>query len=338
MISSLSDDLNKGERFIKLEPGINLQAYTPPRKGRDSTVPRRNFGCRLTSNLTLEGFEMVVLENELFRLAVLPGKGTDLVELLHKPTDTDFMWWTALGLQPGNQNLSDFQAQYEGGWQEIFPNLAETHIHDGTKLDAYGEVSLVAWSHRIVCDTPEHVAVCFFVNLQTMPFRLEKIIHLRRGVPGFELEQRAINLSNVALYADWGQHITFGEPFLMPGSRLELPSNTRPEFTIPERGTAGGFEVLSDLNLGRYRVQHPDGIGLQLEWDLSVWKHLWFWRDFGGERAAPYFGKHFNIGLELFSSPPAETLNANVAAGTALRFEPGQTRTAWLRFEVTDER
>ena len=139
MIPSLSDGLNQGERFMKLEPGINLQAYTPSRKGRNSTVPRRNFGCRLTSNLTLEGFEMVVLENELFRLAVLPGKGTDMIELLHKPTDTDFMWWTALGLRPSHPDLSDFQAQYEGGWQEIFPNLAATHIHDGTKLDAYGE-------------------------------------------------------------------------------------------------------------------------------------------------------------------------------------------------------
>ena len=305
---------------------------------RTLAASKRNSGCRLTTNLTLKGYEMVVLENELFRLAVLPGKGTDFVELLHKPSDTDFMWWTALGLRPRDPAFSGFQSQYEGGWQEIFPNLAGTHLHDEIMLESYGEVSLVAWSHRVVMDTPDHVAVCFFVDLRTLPFRLEKTVHLRRGLAGFELEERAINRSNLVLHADWGQHITFGEPFLVPGSRLELPSKPRAEFTVPEPGTPGGFEVLSDLSEGCYRVKHPNGIGLQLEWDLSVWPHLWFWRDFGGETGAPYFGQHFNIGLELFSSPPAESLRANIAAGSALRFDAGQTRTAWLRFEVLDER
>ena len=301
-------------------------------------MPKRNNACRITNNLTLEGFEMVVLENESFRLAVLQGKGSDFVEFLHKPSDTDFMWWTALGLRPRDPGLNDFQSQYEGGWQEIFPNLAGTHLHDGIRLESYGEVSLVSWSHRVVTETSDHIAVCFFVDLQTMPFTLEKTVHLRRGAAGFELEERAINRSNAVLHADWGQHITFGEPFLVPGSRLELPSTTQPEFVIPERGTAGGFEVLSDLSEGRYRIRHPSGIGAQVSWDSSVWPHLWFWRDFGGETNAPYFGWHFNIGLELFSSPPAESLQANIDAGTALRFDPGQSRSAWLRFEVMDER
>jgi hypothetical protein len=289
-------------------------------------------------NLTLEGHEMVVLENDLFRLRILPNKGSDFVGLLHKPTNTDFMWWTALGLRPAGEHTTDFQSQYEGGWQEIFPNLASSHVHDDVPLQAYGEVSLRPWMHSVLVDRPEHVAVCFHTNLASFPFRLEKIVHLHRGIPGFTLEERAINLASVTQYADWGHHITFGEPFLTPGTRLELPSRECPDFVIPERGAAGGFASLGDLSEGQYRVIRPDGIGAKVSWDVNIWPHLWFWRDFAGEAIAPYFAQHFNIGLEMFSSPPAERLQDNIEAGTALRFEASQTRASWLRFEVIDGR
>ena len=285
-----------------------------------------------------EGYERVVLESDLFRLAVLPSKGSDFVCLLHKPSGTDFMWWTALGLRPASEQPSDFQSQYEGGWQEIFPNLAASHVYNGVPLQAYGEVSLMPWSYQVVTDQSDHVAVCFQVDLQALPFRLEKTVHLRRGVAGFTINERAVNLAKTAQYADWGHHITFGEPFLTSGTRLELPSQTRSSFEIPERGATGGFEALSELTKGQYRVIRPDGLEAQVSWDASVWPHLWFWRDFAGETVAPYFGRHFNIGLEVFSSPPAARLQDNIDLGTALRFEAGQTRTSWLQFEVIDGR
>ncbi len=304
---------------------------------RNTPAKSQDAGCHISSHTRLEGYEAVVLENDLFCLRVLPGKGSDVVELLHKPSGTDFMWWTALGLRPASELPSDFQSQYEGGWQEIFPNLAGSHVHEGVLLQAYGEVSLIPWSHKVVLDELDHVAVCFTVNLQTLPFRLEKTIHVRRNIPGFQLEERAINLSNLEQYADWGHHITFGEPFLTPQTRLELPSRTRSRFVIPEYGAAGGFEAFGDLTGGQYRVIRPGGMGARVSWDASVCPYLWFWRDFAGENVAPYFGQHFNIGLEVFSSPPAERLQDNIHAGTALRFEAGQTRDFWLHFEVIHE-
>jgi catechol 2,3-dioxygenase-like lactoylglutathione lyase family enzyme len=304
---------------------------------QNTSAKSQDANCRTSNYTKLEGYEAVVLENDLFRLTVLPGKGSDIVELLHKPNDTDLMWWTAFGLLPASNLPTDFQSQYEGGWQEIFPNLAGSHVHEGVLLQAYGQVSLIPWSHEVVTDEPDHVAVCFSVNLQTLPFRLEKTIHVRRDIPGFQLEERAINLSSLEQYADWGHHITFGEPFLTPQTRLELPSPKRPSFVIPERGAAGGFEALADLTQGQYRLIRPDGMGARVSWDASVCPYLWFWRDFAGENVAPYFGRHFNIGLELFSSPPAERLQDNIDAGTALRFEAGQTRDFWLHFEVIHE-
>lgn len=290
--------------------------------------------CQVSIHQT--GYEMVILESDVFRLVILPSKGTDLIELLHKPSQTDFMWWTALGLKAATEPPSDFQSQYQGGWQEIFPNLGSSHIHNGVSLRAYGEVCLLPWSYKIVIDQPDHVAVCFYITLHDLQFKLEKTIHLRNGMAGFEFKECATSLANTVQHADWGQHITFGEPFLTPGTTLELPSPTRPSFTIPERGTAGGFEALDDITQGMYRLIRPDGLRVQISWDASLWSCLWFWRDFAGENVAPYFGQHFNIGLEMFSSKPAERLQDNINLGTALRFEAGQTRASWLRFEVID--
>jgi hypothetical protein len=315
----------------------NFEARVGETFERTKSARSQVVGCRISSHTKLEGYEAVVLENDLFRLTVLPGKGSDIVELLHKPSNTDLMWWTALGLLPVSELPTDFQSQYEGGWQEIFPNLAAGHVHDGVFLQAYGQVSLIPWSHEVLIDEPDHVAVRFSVNLQALPFRLEKTIHLRRNIPGFQLEERAINLSAVQQYADWGHHITFGEPFLTPQTRLELPSLERSSFVIPERGAAGGFEAFCGLTQGQYRLIRPDGMGARVSWDASVCPYLWFWRDFAGENVAPYFGRHFNIGLEVFSSPPAERLQDNIDAGTALRFEAGQTRDFWLHFEVIHE-
>jgi hypothetical protein len=315
----------------------NREARADETLERNTSAKSQDVGCHISNHHKLEGYEAVVLENDLFRLKVLPGKGSDIIELLHKPSDIDLMWWTALGLRPARELSTDFQSQYEGGWQEIFPNLAASHIHEGVLLQAYGKVSLIPWSHEVVIDEPDHVAVCFSVNLQTLPFRLEKTIHVRGNIPGFQLEERAINLSNLEQHADWGHHITFGEPFLTPATKLELPSPERPSFVIPERGAAGGFEALGDLTGGQYRLIRPDGMGAQVSWDANVCPYLWFWRDFAGENVAPYFGRHFNIGLEVFSSPPAERLQDSIDAGTALRFEAGQTRDFWLHFEVIHE-
>ena len=58
----------------------------------------RNHGCRVMTGLSIHGVAAVILENEIVRLTILAGKGGDVFEFLHKPSDTDFMWRNPLGL------------------------------------------------------------------------------------------------------------------------------------------------------------------------------------------------------------------------------------------------
>jgi hypothetical protein len=60
---------------------------------------KRNYGCRITTDLLLNGIRAVVLENEKLRITILVDKGADIYEFLYKPLDIDFMWRSPVELQ-----------------------------------------------------------------------------------------------------------------------------------------------------------------------------------------------------------------------------------------------
>ncbi|MBB6670673.1 hypothetical protein [Cohnella nanjingensis] len=290
-------------------------------------MTERNSRCRIKRDIVYKGYDTLVMENEKFRMTLLPGKGTDVVELLHKPTDTDFCWFTRSGLRRREPLFSGFQHQYEGGWQEILPYIEGGSTAESAAM-AYGEVSLVQWEYEVVKDDPEEIRVRFANRLRTVPLRLEKTVILRTGDAGFRVEEKLVNESPCAVDYRWGHHITFGEPFLQPGTLIDLPSRDQP-FSVPEPGSPGGFEVLKAARPA-YRLMRPDGIGAQVEWAGERWPYLWFWRDFGGEKEPPYFGMHYNVGLELFSSPPEN------GAGDSFptKIMPYETLDSFLDFKV----
>lgn len=298
----------------------------------------RNYGCRIKTDLVYKNYAAVVMENEVFRLTMLPGKGSDIIELLHKPSDTDFAWFTQLGLRRKEAIFADYQSQYQGGWQEIFPSLSAEHHHQGMPMPRYGEAALVEWAYDIVRDDPKEIGVRFSYTCRTMPLRLEKTVIMKSGVPGFSFTETATNLSPAPLHADWGHHITFGTPFLQPGTVIELPTEELPKFVTLEKGAPYDFSVHNKLTDGMYRLLRPDGIGAEVRWNKERWPCLWFWREFGGNLGGPYYGCNYNVGLEMFSSPPAHTLAENVEKGTAIAFEPYASLDAELHFSVIDQR
>lgn len=294
-------------------------------------MSERNYGCRIKTDLVYKGYDAIVMENETFRLMMLPGKGSDVIELLYKPEDMDFCWLTQMGLRRREAAFSDFQGQYEGGWQEILPNLAGKHLHRGVGMESYGEVCLAQWDYRVERDTREEIAVTFSNRLRSMPLFIEKTVIMTAGLPTFRLQEKVKNLSPAVLHADWGHHVTFGTPFLMPGTVITLPSGEA--FIVPEQGEPGAFETLA-AGSGIYRLVRPDGLGAEVKWDAGKWPYLWFWRDFGGDASPPYYGCHFNVGLEMFTSPPASNLQQSIDRGTALTWAPNGINESYLEFTV----
>ncbi|NUP77829.1 MAG: DUF4432 family protein, partial [Nonomuraea sp.] len=300
-------------------------------------------------------------------------KGGDVVEFLHKPTDTDFVWLSPQGLRDPRDHrhgaaddVAQFVDHYEGGWQEVFPNGGAPSEYRGARLAQHGEVAGLPWSCEVVTDSEEEVAVRLSVRARRLPYRLEKVFRLRSGAAALEVEGRASNEADLSLHAMWGQHIVYGLPFLRAGARIRVPDGVR---VIPHASAIdpagrrvrpggpwrwpvvpadGGGET--DLSVVPERGGPSDivyltgftegwyeisgDIGMRVEWDAALLPYLWMWQELGASTGYPWWGRVYTVGLEPFSSMPTDGLAAAVANGTALSLGPYETKVLKWRAEV----
>ena len=119
----------------------------------------RNYGCRF-QEIVYKGFGALVIENEIIRTTILVDKGTDIIELLYKPKDVDFMWRSPVEVDASNKNpvtraleSGYFLDVYEGGWQELLPSITTPTNYKGTYLGFHGEVMFLPWQYQILEDS-----------------------------------------------------------------------------------------------------------------------------------------------------------------------------------------
>jgi len=296
------------------------------------------------------------LENELLRVSVLIDKGCDVFEFLYKPQDLDFVWFTANGFRnprvvsPG-EPAGPFINSYGGGWQEVLPNGGAPSYHAGASYGQHDEVALLPWDFELVEDSEQAVIVRMSVACLRAPLRLVKELRLEAGSARLEVSELVANESATHVSFMWGQHLVYGAPFLTPGARITLPDGVEgiphahsptaaPRRVAPERfrwphacspdGDPVDLAVLPDESGSSdivYLTGFPEdawyevtcrNTGLRVGWDARVMPYLWFWQEFHGTADYPWYGRHWNIGLEPFSSYPTNGLADAVANGTAL--------------------
>ncbi len=274
-------------------------------------------------------------------------------------------------LSTSSDPLATFMDYYPGGWQEIFPNGGAPSSYLGAQFGQHGEVSNLPWDYEIVEDRQDAVAVRFSVRTQKTPFYLEKELRLLSGESTLRVEETLTNESEASLHAMWGHHIAFGRPFLEEGCRIRLPEGAtvvphdepiHPKgrrvmggrnyawpfvegkpgkevdlSVLPERGTLSEMLYLTDLSGGWYEVESREQrLGLRVEWDVDQMPYLWFWQEYGASEFYPWYGRHYNIGLEPFSSFPTNGLQEAVNNGTALFLGARERRHFSLQVEVLD--
>ena len=306
------------------------------------------------------GWGAVTLANGRVAVTVLPAKGADIYALVDVPSGADLLFKAPWGLQPpgappreGSDGAA-FLANYEGGWQELFPNANDPCVHRGRELPFHGEVASAGWAHEVVERSEEAVAVRFSVECPRSPLRLERVMRLRAGVGALELDETVTNLGDEPEQFVWGHHCVLGPPLVGAGARLRTPARTI--CTIPEmweetarlepgqrspwpraRLRAGGHADLSvvpgpeegshddvylrDLDAGWAEVTNERaGLGFRLEWDPAVFRWIISWQPYGGARAMPLAGA-YALGIEPWVS--GGNLEQAIAEGAALTVEPG---------------
>lgn len=324
----------------------------------------RNFGCRI-SEYVYRGLRTVSLENELLRVTVLADKGTDIFEFLYKPLDVDYMWRSPWGVRDPNKFVatshtggSAFLDFYEGGWQDCFPTGGDPTEYLGQPFGAHGELPTIPWEYQIVEDTPERIAVKFWVRTYRTPFYVEKLLSLERGKAVLYADEHVVNEGRTTMHVLWGQHPALGAQFLddstlidLPGGRVHarnLSPNTRfiegvfdwhlvpgkegGEIDLRRVGTSAldttDVLFLDSLPETWYAVTNTRRqVGFGMAWSREVFPALWFWQVYGGLYTPPWYGRTFNIALEPFSSIH-KTIGEAISDGSAHVLKPGESLNA----------
>ncbi len=303
----------------------------------------RHFGARVTDRFRLDGLRTVIIENELLRCTLLVDRGCDIVELLYKPKDVDFLWRSPLTTRrirdfvPSSHNNRPFFDHYQGGWQELFPHASAPTQYVGCELGFHGEVWGLPWEYQIVTDTPENVVVRFWVRSLRLPFYLERTVSLRSKEPILAFHEAVINEGRKELEFMWGHHPAFGPPFLDRNCVIDAPagkvrvgdelhpwpvdsSGTDHSRLVPVKSDSEIMKYLHELREGWVALTQPaTKVGIGLVFDSAVFDCVWLWHEFEYTQEYPWFGRAYVLGVEPFSSLPG----AHESGGRLLHLKGG---------------
>lgn len=301
-----------------------------------SIVANRNYGCRIREFL-YRGHRCFTLENEKIRVLIAADKGNDILEFVWKPLDIDVLWHSPHGLREAGDTLTSsplsegaFREHFAGGWYEMLPIGPVPSSHRGASWGYHGESTLLSWQYRIDVDTPEDIVVTSETRLRRIPLYVKKVFHLRAGSGTLQIHETVHNESPQAVDFLWGQHPTFGWPFLEAGCRIYVPpctaktaelpagarlqsrqSGTWPQLrsvdgqltdisVLPEPGVKShDFVLLEDLQDGWFAIVNPKRrLGWALRWDHRLFPVLGYWQLFRGGEGYPWYGQHYLAALE----------------------------------------
>jgi len=326
----------------------------------------RNYGCRFLE-ISIFGYRAIILENEKIRTTFLLDKGTEIIELNQKETDTDFIWRSPQGLsclkkvQFARKDYHILTDTYTGGWFECFPNVGEPCSYKGALIPHYGEVMYLPWEYTVLEDNPEQVSLKCFVRTTKTPFISEKVFTVKSGIPTLFIEQKITNIGREDMEFQWGHHVNFGAPFIDENCIIEMPvSEAKVSYSAPgsrfdqdikgiwpflkgkdgkdidirkvQPENSGICEVidLSNLEEGRTCVQNlKKRVGIELTWDINAFKHNVIWHVANGDTGYPRYGNTYVLGFV----PRNDTvwgLEASSNSGNCPVIKAGETKTAWI--------
>lgn len=339
---------------------------------KEAYIHTRNYGCRMRRYI-LDGVEMLSLENQKIKVVLALGKGADVVELVHKKTDTDFMWHSYNPLKNVNtlptvsSSLGTFLDGYAGGWQELFPAYGHPANIDGAEIGMHGEATIYPWACQVLEDTPECVKVLLSLRTIRTPYLLEKTVMLKEDDAALYMHQKVTNVGTVGQDFMWGHHPAFGFPFLDESVRLHLPGEPTvaywhlDDYVAPfDKDATGKWPLLPgkdgkmvdmsraypredkiymeysmyDLAEGCYElVNHNKKLGARMKWDKEVFPYLWVWGEYCGSQGYPAFGRSYVMAVEPYSSVP-DTYELAKDAGTLLHLDAGQSMETDVSMEL----
>ena len=309
------------------------------------------MAVHISTEWTYRGFDVILLENELLRVVVLPELGAKIWSLVDKRRDRELLWHNPRVAPRPAPFGAAYDDWFAGGWDELFPNDAPVEI-DGERYPDHGELWSMPWQWSLVEQTRDQVTVALRHSGIVTATHYEKRLTLRSGEPLLRIAAHIRNEGPQPLDFLWKLHpaltITPDSRIDLPARRVEIDHGFRARlgelaaFEWPYAALEGGERV--DMRRVPpyearscdfyYAVELEDGwcaltdtasrAGFGLAFDKEIFRTVWVFGAYGGWR-----GLYTTI-LEPCSGYPYR-LDQAIARGTASRLAPGQD----LRTEIT---
>lgn len=311
-----------------------------------------------------DGPPRLTLENEQVRVTLLPTKGFDVYEFVDLPSGTDVLFKTPWGLRdpatipPLGTRKADWLARYPGGWQVLLPTAGEDAVAEDSPEGFHGEAAIVPWLLGDV--TATRASAC--VELLSAPLRLERDVVVDGST--LAITETVTNLSPVTQRFHWVHHPAFGEPFLEPGTTIDVPAGgivTEPgpgllipdsRLEWPSAGTVDGgivdlariperdqqralFGTLVDFREGRYTMANPRlGLAVEVRWDLDVFPYAWLWQELEHTEGYPWFRRAYVTAIEPASLIPGAGEVGGHSRGRLLYLDGHERRSTVLTMSL----
>lgn len=309
----------------------------------------------ISTDWTYRGLRVVVLENRLLRVVILPQAGAKIWQITYKPLDADLLWNNPRmppRCLPANSRYDDV---WSGGWDELFPNDDACFI-DGEAYPDHGEVWTGQWQAE-PCGDANEVGVRLRFITPISAISIHKTLVLRRDSAQLHFRHSLRNVGGAPFPFLWKLHpamaVTAQHRIDFPAMRVEL----EPAFPGTLAGAPASFEwpyapidgVQRDLRLvppaSERQLYFLYGTQMQAGWcaltdtakrlacgllyDRSVFPSCWLFASYGG------FRNHNVAVLEPCSGFPLN-FDAMRAAGRHRTLDPGQTLSTDVSFVVQE--
>jgi len=303
----------------------------------------------------VNGWLAITLANAIIEVTIVPDKGADIFSFVDVSSGIDVLGKTPWGLRPpgsaprAGSADAQFLHNYEGAWQELFPNIFTPCIYNGKQIPLHGEVATLPWTMRVEQSDDDKVRIALNVRCQQVPLTLTRRMSLSAHSPELVIHETVQNISESRTPFVWGHHPLLGAPFLeegcrintgrctvhtidpyepstatlAPGRRSIWPNAPRIDGSIADlrkvSGPSAGIHdhvYLTDFERGWIEVENPRlGLAFGLEWDPAVFPWLINWRPFGGSHLPPLEGIY---GVAIEPRTTRLNLTAAVEGGDAL--------------------
>jgi hypothetical protein len=272
------------------------------------------------------------LENDTVLLQIVPEIGAKILSILDKSKNIEWLWQNhqiPLQILPLGSNYDD---NWTGGWEELFPNDAACEFQ-GHQLPDHGELWGQPWQWELSEESSTCIEVHLWRQCICVPALVEKRILLKDENPKLQIKYRITNISEETLYFLWKLHLAMAispdHQLRLPGGKV-IPVDLTFSSIIGDSGPfewpmvldkQGGYHDLSvilpkesghkefvyvtDLPEGWCAIKNKRNHSeFRLHFPTKVFPYLWLFITYGGWR------DHYTIVLEPCTNFPKNLNNA----------------------------